>query len=260
VALSFSFAHAGAYEDFFKALELDDGRTITQLLRRGFDVNSPSESGQTPLFLALRNGAHQAVAALLTAPDLKVDQVNQADETALMMAALRGHLDWCKRLVERGAAVNREGWTPLHYAATGPNPQVTAFLLEKGAQVDAPSPNGTTPLMMAARMKQPQAVRLLVELGADPTMRNQAGLDASAYLERAGLSEDAAWLREQALQYLLRYGTLEQARKARAAAAGAQGGTAAPGAPTAPFSAVPLEREVLQPGANPPARPVAPQR
>ena len=186
VVMSFSSAHAGAYEDFFKALELDDGRTITQLLRRGFDVNSASESGQTPLFLALRSGSHQAVAALLSAPDLKVDQANQANETALMMAALRGHLDWCKRLVERGATVNREGWTPLHYAATGPNPQVTAFLLERGAQVDAPSPNGTTPLMMAARYGHEDSVQILLVAKADPRLRNQKELSAADFAKEAG--------------------------------------------------------------------------
>jgi ankyrin repeat protein len=186
VVMSFSSAHAGAYEDFFKALELDDGRTITQLLRRGFDVNSASESGQTPLFLALRSGSHQAVAALLSAPDLKVDQANQANETALMMAALRGHLDWCKRLVERGATVNREGWTPLHYAATGPNPQVTAFLLERGAQVDAPSPNGTTPLMMAARYGHEDSVQILLVAKADPRLRNQKELSAADFAREAG--------------------------------------------------------------------------
>lgn len=186
VVMSFASAHAGAYEDFFKALELDDGRTITQLLRRGFDVNSASESGQTPLFLALRSGSHQAVAALLSAPDLKVDQANQANETALMMAALRGHLDWCKRLVERGATVNREGWTPLHYAATGPNPQVTAFLLERGAQVDAPSPNGTTPLMMAARYGHEDSVQILLVAKADPRLRNQKELSAADFAKEAG--------------------------------------------------------------------------
>jgi ankyrin repeat protein len=186
LAAGVSSAHAGVYEDFFKALELDDGRTISQLLRRGFDVNSASESGQTPLFLALRSGAHQAVAALLLAPDLKVDQVNQANETALMMAALHGHLDWCKRLVERGAAVNREGWTPLHYAATGPNPLVTAFLLEKGARVDAPSPNGTTPLMMAARYGHEDSVQILLAARADPRLRNQKDMSAADFAKDAG--------------------------------------------------------------------------
>lgn len=186
VAVCFSCVHAGAYEDFFKAVELDDGRTIVNLLRRGFDVNAPSETGQTALYLALRGESHQVVAALLSAPDLKVDATNAANETALMMAALRGQLDWCKRLVERGAAINREGWTPLHYAATGPNPQTVAFFLERGAEVDAPSPNGTTPLMMAARYGDEGSVPLLLAAGADAKKRNQKDLNAADFAKDAG--------------------------------------------------------------------------
>lgn len=186
LGIGVSAANAGAYEDFFKAIEMDDGRTISSLIRRGFDANSPSVSGQTPLFLALRSGAHQAVAALLTAPDLKVDQANEANETALMMAALRGHMEWCRRLVERGAAVNREGWTPLHYAATGPNPLVTAYLLEMRAAVDALSPNATTPLMMAARYGHLDSVRMLLAADANPRLRNQKGLSAADFARDAG--------------------------------------------------------------------------
>lgn len=177
---------AGAYEDFFKAIEMNDGRTITNLLRRGFDVNSASETGQTPLFLALRGDAHEAVAALLAAPDLKVDQANEAQETALMMAALRGHLQWCQRLVDRGAAVNRDGWAPLHYAATGPTPTAVSFLLSRGAQVNALSPNGTTPLMMAARYGNEASVDVLLAAKADPTARNQKDLTAADFARDGG--------------------------------------------------------------------------
>ena len=179
-------ALAGAYEDFFKAIELNDGRTITQLLRRGFDVNSASETGQTPLYLALRGEAHQAVAALLAAPDLKVDQANEAQETALMMAALRGHLEWCQRLVDRGAAIHREGWSPLHYAATGPNPKTVSYLLSRGAQVNALSPNGTTPLMMAARYGNEASVDVLLAAQADAKVRNQKDLTAADFAREAG--------------------------------------------------------------------------
>jgi ankyrin repeat protein len=103
-----------------------------------------------------------------------------------MMAALRGHLTWCKRLVERGAAVNRAGWTPLHYAATGPEPQVVSFLLASGAKVDAASPNGTTPLMMAARYGQEDSVQLLLGARADPRLRNQKDLSAADFARDAG--------------------------------------------------------------------------
>ena len=34
-----SFAHAGAYEDFFRAVKVDDASTIQSLLRRGLDPN-----------------------------------------------------------------------------------------------------------------------------------------------------------------------------------------------------------------------------
>jgi len=178
--------HAGAYEDFFKAVEMDDGRAILNLLRRGFDVNSPSETGQTALFLALRGEALQAATALLSAPDIKIDQANEARETALMMAALRGQLEWCQRLVDRGAAVNREGWSPLHYAATSPNPRTVSYLLGKGAQVNALSPNGTTPLMMAARYGNEASVEVLLAANADPKVRNQKDLTAADFAREAG--------------------------------------------------------------------------
>jgi hypothetical protein len=186
LVIGVSSAHAGSYEDFFRAVEADDGRTILNLLRRGFDVNSPSESGQTALYLALRSEAHQAVAALLSAPDLKVDQVNEAQETALMMAALKGHLEWCQRLVEKGAAIHREGWTPLHYAATGPNPGAVRFFLDRGAPVNALSPNGTTPLMMAARYGQEASVEVLLAAQANSRLRNQRDLTAADFARDAG--------------------------------------------------------------------------
>jgi uncharacterized protein len=36
---------AGSYEDFFKAVRLDDVKTVQALLERGFDPNTVSQSG-----------------------------------------------------------------------------------------------------------------------------------------------------------------------------------------------------------------------
>ena len=184
-------ANAGSYEDFFVAIKQDDGRTITALLNRGFDPETPDPKGMTGLFLALREGSLKAAQALVDWPKTKAETRTADDESPLMMAALKGHLEIAKKLVERDADVNKTGWTPLHYAATGGHLAMIELLLEKHAYIDAESPNGTTPLMMAAHYGTPAAVKLLLESGADPTLKNQLGLTAIDFAHRAN-RRDAA--------------------------------------------------------------------
>lgn len=186
ITLCFSAAHAGAYEDFFAALERDDARVVTALLQRGFDPNSRDEQGQVALYLALRQPAPAVAEALFAHPQLQVDAVNAAGETPLMMAALRGQVTWMRRLLERGAKPHHEGWSPIHYAATGPEPQAVALLLDRGVPIDARSPNGTTPLMMAARYGSERSVALLLQRGADARLRNQRDLGAADFAREAG--------------------------------------------------------------------------
>lgn len=185
VASAFSFASAGAYDDFFSAVETDNGSVIQSLLSRGFDPNSRDLQGQTGLYLALRGRAFNAAEALLKAPGVDVNALNEAGESALMMAALKGQTGWCKRLIEQGAQIDKIGWTPLHYAATGPEPAVVKLLLDKGAAIDARSPNGTTPLMMAAQYGSEPSADLLLARGADPRIKNEKGLSAADFARLA---------------------------------------------------------------------------
>ena len=180
----FSFAQAGSYEDFFAAIKKDDAAVITELLQRGFDPNTPGPDGQDGLYLALRDGSLKAANALVDWPKTKVESRNARDESPLMMAALKGHLDVVKKLIDRDADVNKPGWAPLHYAATGGHLAVMELLLEHYAFIDAESPNGTTPLMMAAHYGSPAAVKLLLEAGADTAMKNQLGMTAIDFARR----------------------------------------------------------------------------
>ena len=181
-----SCAHAGAYEDFFVAVNRDDGDNVRSLLQRGLDANSRSPEGQTALHLAMRDQSPRVAHALWARAELDVNALNASGETPLMMAALRGDLAWAQRLVERGAKIHKEGWSPLHYAATGPEPKIVALLLDRGAPVDAPSPNGNTPLMMAARYGEEGSVDLLLVRGADKRLRNARELDAADLAKLAG--------------------------------------------------------------------------
>jgi uncharacterized protein len=186
IFIGVSGVKAGSYEDFFIAINRDDDRGVTKLLERGFDPNSRDPKGQTGLILALRDDSSRVAEALWKSQALDVNAQNASGETALMMAALRGHMAWMQRLVDRGAQVHKEGWSPIHYAATGPEAKAVALLIERGAPIEALSPGKDTPLMMAARYGAEDSVDLLLARGASASATNDRNLDAVDLARAAG--------------------------------------------------------------------------
>ena len=189
-------AWAGSYDDFFKAVQLDQPTTVQRLLMRGFDPNTVAPDGMPALMKALQEQSFEVARVLASDPQIRPDVRNARDESPLMLAALRGQEALVVQLVSLGAAVNKSGWTPLHYAATGGHARVAAFLIGAHADVNATSPNGTTPLMMAAMYGNAETVKLLLESAADVQVRNAHGLSAEDFASRAG-REDALKLIRQ---------------------------------------------------------------
>lgn len=185
-----SIARADAYVDFFRAVNVDNARTVAELLDKGFDPNTLSESGQVALYIAMREDAPKVAELLLASPKLNVDATNAAGETPLMMAALKGRLDWARKLIERGAKVQKPGWSPVHYAATGPNTELLAMLLARGANINARAPDMSTPLMMAVRFGPEDNVKLLVRRGAEKSYINERNVTAADLARHA----DKRWL------------------------------------------------------------------
>ena len=164
----------------------DDERTVERLLAQGFDPNSRDPKGQTAMHLAMRDNSARVAEALWQNRALDVNALNADDETPMMMAALRGHTAWVQRFLDRGARVHKPGWSPIHYAATGPRSETVALLLDRGAPLDAESPNRSTPLMMAARYGSEASVDLLLARGADAKRKNDLGLTAVEFARQSG--------------------------------------------------------------------------
>jgi ankyrin repeat protein len=185
VLVGYSCTFAGSYDDFFSAIKKDDAATMKMLLDRGFDPNTVNPSGEHGLIVAVREPSLKVISVLLGSSKVNVEPRTEQDESPLMLAALKGLTDLCRQLIALGADVNKPGWTPLHYAATNGHLTTMELLLEAHAYIDATSPNGTTPLMMAAHYGTPAAVKLLLDGGADPGLKNEQGLSAIDFAQRA---------------------------------------------------------------------------
>ncbi|NBS66383.1 MAG: ankyrin repeat domain-containing protein, partial [Betaproteobacteria bacterium] len=197
---------------FWRAIETNDINTLRTELMRGANPNARHPDHGPAIVAAARFKAFDVVRVLASLNATDVDAASVADENALMLVSTLGDRRSFDALLQRGAQVNRPGWTPLHYAASGGQLELVKVLIEQHAFIDAQSPNNTTPLMMAARMRALPVVQYLIDQGADPSLRNQAGLDAAAYLERSGERQWAIWMKERAQRYVARYGTVEQPR------------------------------------------------
>ncbi len=189
VFITFCTAYAGSYDDFFVAIKQNDAAKISELLQRGFDPNTVNPAGVAGLIQALQDDSFKVADLLIQAPGIRVEVRNAADESPLMLSAFKGHLELSQRLIQKGADVNKTGWTPLHYAATNGHLAVMSLLLDENAYIDAASPNGTTPLMMAAHYGTTSAVKLLLEAGADPLLKNDQNLTALDFANRANRTD-----------------------------------------------------------------------
>lgn len=183
-----SAARAEIDQGLLAAVMQDNPARIGELIRQGADPGDANAQGNPPLHIAIQQESWKAAQALIAQDRTDVNQANANGETPLMLAALKGRLDLAGQLLARGAYVNRPGWTPLHYAASGGQAgqlAIVRLLLDNHAFINARSPNETTPLMMAAGYGSVEVARLLIEEGAFLGVKNQQGMTAQDFARRA---------------------------------------------------------------------------
>ena len=185
----FRAATEDEFRDLMLAAARDQPSFVMKLLLSGVDPNQADAQRNTALHKAIMEESERVVKLLIEHPQTDVNALNQAGETPVMLAALRGRLPWVQALVQRGALINEAGFTALHYACSGPDNGVTAWLVSQGAELDARSSNGSTPLMMAAGYGSPDSVEVLLEAGANASLVNDKGLSAIDFARKSGRPE-----------------------------------------------------------------------
>lgn len=180
-------ASADAFEDYFKAVKIDDAGKVKSLLQRGLDPNLIEEQRyDTGLIIALREGSVKVFELLINTPNINLEAQSRNGDTALMIAAYKNNRAAVEALLARKVQVNRPGWTALHYAAAAGANEIIQMLLDNSTYIDAESPNKTTPIMMAAYEGHIMTVKLLLDEGADATLRNDLGMTAIDFAEKGG--------------------------------------------------------------------------
>jgi ankyrin repeat protein len=174
---------------FFRAVQLDDERTVKNMLVATINPNQINPIGGEPgLVLAVRERSMRVFEVLLAHPATRLETPAINGNTALMMAAFKGNMPAVQALLAKGARIDRPGWTALHYAAAGGADDIARLLIKRGANIDPTSPLESgkyTPLMMAAREGKESTVRVLLDAGADPRRKDSEGLTAVQIAERA---------------------------------------------------------------------------
>src|SRR4051812_18087407 len=129
--LSACSAMAVTYDsiDFFRAVNVDNADAVARMLAAGLDPNQLDPRGQPALIVALQGESLKVAKVLWDAKGIDINVRNHAGETPLMMAALKAEVDAAGALVAHGAAVQKDGWAPLHHAATGGSAAIVRLLL-----------------------------------------------------------------------------------------------------------------------------------
>ena len=194
------------------------------LLYCGAKADAENVYGHTALHLASRtneyNDENRAnVVRLLLKIGTDVNVQDKHQKTPLHFASSCGNFEVTLALLDHGANVNARdanGLTPLHRVSPGSVPyhdphSLAQLLLKRGAEVNAKDENQETPLHSASCMLKLEIARVLLDHGANIHAKNVRG-QTSLHLVSRGDGYDRSETRTALVELLLSRGADVDAR------------------------------------------------
>ncbi|KAJ3459828.1 hypothetical protein MRS44_015901 [Fusarium solani] len=163
--------------EFLRAVFRDEERLVKLLLKRGANLESRDEWGDTILSLAAKAG-DLSVVRLLIKEGVDVETRNKDGDTALSLASCAGNEAIVKILVEAGASIEPKGdlgGTPLFQAASNGHEGIVALLASMGADLETKNNDGDTALSISSRAGNEAIVKILVKEGANIEAKSCSG-------------------------------------------------------------------------------------
>ncbi|XP_052209817.1 uncharacterized protein LOC127813100 [Diospyros lotus] len=196
---------------------------VLDVVRAGKVPNSSNMSNFSPLLFVARTGDIQALKALIGRADTYLDYQDDKGFSAVMVAAMEGHVEAFRMLVYAGADVklcnksgetaislsefnhkrdlfekvmlefalekgnhNSGGFYALHCAARRGDLDAVKLLMSRDYDVNVPDGDGYTPLMLAAREGHGRMCKLLISCGARCNLKNLKGETALSLAHKNG--------------------------------------------------------------------------
>ena len=174
-------ANAGSARPLWPACALGYRDVAEVLLQCGACVNATNEVGESPLWIASKEGKLDVVKLLLSHDDIEVDQPNYWGKTPLLAAS--GQIEVIRLLVEAGASLTyqepRTGITVLHSCSGSLAKTACAALSYLLDGVPQPAPvirnaSGSLPVILAAAKGNEEVVEFWTKRACTPTEVEQA--------------------------------------------------------------------------------------
>jgi len=169
----------------YRAIQAGDLNQIKRHIHHQTDINQPDREGQMPLHVAAEQG-RLVISRLLIQHGARLDAENANGHTPLEVAALAGKIQVARLLLEKGAALDAQGLLGEAIAANANFRDLFEFLVQQGADMNAPDDAGDTPLVRATRLGHRLLAKRLIDEGADVNLPTAAGLTPLALAREIG--------------------------------------------------------------------------